>query len=92
MWLPRGDKAWHPRCFKCAEYKELLVDLIYFASDQQKVYCGRHHGELNIKRCSGCDEVCPRSVQSYVCSPPKGITIEITRSSGLSQIHPSMVQ
>ena len=52
------DKAWHPRCFKCTVCKELLADLIYFASDQQTVYCGRHHGELSVKRCAGCDEVC----------------------------------
>eukprot|EP00731_Ephydatia_muelleri_P032074 Em0023g581a len=51
------DKVWHPRCFKCAECKELLADLIYFASDQQAVYCGRHHGELYVKRCAGCDEL-----------------------------------
>lgn len=52
-----SDKAWHPRCFKCAKCKELLADLIYFTSDQQSVHCGRHYGELNIKRCAGCDEL-----------------------------------
>ena len=37
---------------------ELLVDLLYFHSPEQgHVYCGRHHGELIVPRCFGCDEV-----------------------------------
>ena len=51
-------KAWHPQCFKCAECRELLVDLIYFYSpENERVYCGRHHAELSYVRCAGCDEV-----------------------------------
>ena len=69
------DKTWHPRCFKCAECRELLVDLTYFTNDQQTVYCGRHHGELNIKRCAGCDEVGVQAEykEPCVCSSPVGI-------------------
>ena len=34
------------------------MDLLYFLhSEDQKIYCGRHHGEKMIPRCAGCDEV-----------------------------------
>lgn len=35
----------------------MLVDLIYFYKDD-KIYCGRHYGELTRVRCAACDEVC----------------------------------
>ena len=45
-----------PRCTSC---HEVLVDLIYYYSpEQENIFCGRHHGELIIPRCAGCDEVC----------------------------------
>ena len=43
---------------RCATCMEMLVDLLYFHSAEQgDVYCGRHHGELTVPRCTGCDEV-----------------------------------
>lgn len=34
------------------------MDLIHYHSpDHEGVYCGRHHLELLIPRCAGCDEV-----------------------------------
>ena len=45
-----------PRCATC---KELLVDLLYcYDPDKNRIYCGRHHGDLLVPRCAGCDEVC----------------------------------
>jgi len=50
--------AWHPQCFKCTQCKKLLVDLVYFFSEQkQSIYCGRHQAELLIPRCAACDQV-----------------------------------
>ena len=52
------NQCWHPNCFYCKTCQELLVDLIYFYnSNDQKLYCGRHHAELLKPRCSACDEV-----------------------------------
>ena len=43
------------RCNKC---HELLVDLVHYLSpDHEGLYCGRHHLELLVPRCAGCDEV-----------------------------------
>ena len=34
------------------------MDLIYYYSPETtNVFCGRHHGDLLIRRCYGCDEV-----------------------------------
>ena len=49
-------KCWHPRCFKCDQCGELLVDLINFHQNG-KVYCGRHYSEIVKPRCAGCEEV-----------------------------------
>ncbi|KAI6659897.1 prickle/testin-like protein [Oopsacas minuta] len=46
----------HPHCFICNICKELLVDLIYFISNN-KLYCGRHHAETLKPRCAACDEL-----------------------------------
>ena len=59
--------AWHPQCFKCTKCQELLVDLVYFFSEQeQSIYCGRHQAELFFPRCAACDQV------SNVYSHPVG--------------------
>ncbi|KAM9854135.1 testin [Aulostomus maculatus] len=50
------DKMWHPACFVCCTCKELLVDMIYFWK-KGKLYCGRHYGDSEKPRCSGCDEL-----------------------------------
>ncbi|XP_057313445.1 testin-like isoform X2 [Hydractinia symbiolongicarpus] len=50
------DKCWHPGCFVCSTCTEMLVDLIYFYKDD-KIYCGRHYGELTRVRCAACDEL-----------------------------------
>lgn len=50
------DKLWHPACFVCCTCSELLVDMIYFWK-KGKMFCGRHYGESEKPRCSGCDEV-----------------------------------
>jgi len=50
-------KIWHPRCFKCHECKELLVDLLYYYKSG-KIYCARDYAKLtNIPRCAACDEL-----------------------------------
>ena len=51
-----SSNVWHPSCFKCCIDGELLVDMIYFCWDN-RLYCGRHHGELFKPRCYGCEEV-----------------------------------
>uniref|UniRef100_A0A8C9RWT4 Testin LIM domain protein n=2 Tax=Scleropages formosus TaxID=113540 RepID=A0A8C9RWT4_SCLFO len=50
------DSLWHPACFVCCVCSELLVDMIYFWKKGQP-YCGRHYGESEKPRCSGCDEL-----------------------------------
>ncbi|KAL4656794.1 testin [Arapaima gigas] len=50
------DKLWHPACFVCCTCAELLVDMIYFWK-KGKLYCGRHYGDSEKPRCSGCDEL-----------------------------------
>lgn len=65
--IPKGDMAvfterlgahhyYHPQCFKCAYDGENLVDMIYFAKNDQ-IYCGRHYHEQTKPRCFGCDEL-----------------------------------
>ncbi|XP_066920228.1 testin-like [Clytia hemisphaerica] len=51
-----SSNVWHPSCFKCCIDGELLVDMIYFCWDN-RLYCGRHHGELFKPRCHGCEEL-----------------------------------
>lgn len=52
------SQLYHPRCFICTVCHELLVDLIYFASnDNKQLYCGRHHAETIKPRCAACDEI-----------------------------------
>ncbi|ODM94475.1 Protein prickle [Orchesella cincta] len=51
------NQLYHPRCFICCVCHELLVDLIYFASNDNKLYCGRHHAETIKPRCAACDEI-----------------------------------
>ena len=47
-----------PTAIRCDTCQELLVDLIYFHSPEKNViYCGRHHGDSLVRRCTGCDEV-----------------------------------
>ena len=62
-------KFFHPHCFICSVCKELLVDLIYFISNN-KLYCGRHHAETLKPRCAACDELI--------------FTKEFTRAEGLN--------
>ncbi|CAI2352004.1 unnamed protein product [Caenorhabditis sp. 36 PRJEB53466] len=52
----RTGKRYHPACFRCQTCDALLVDLIYFAHENQ-IYCGRHHAEQIKPRCAKCDEV-----------------------------------
>ncbi|XP_068104464.1 prickle planar cell polarity protein 3 isoform X2 [Hyperolius riggenbachi] len=59
--------CWHPQCFTCTRCSELLCDLIYFYQEG-KVYCGRHHAELQRPRCSACDEV----IFSVECTEAEG--------------------
>ncbi|XP_005469761.1 LIM and cysteine-rich domains protein 1 [Oreochromis niloticus] len=47
---------WHPKCFVCSECSQMLVDLVYFWSNQ-KLFCGRHYCQRQWPRCSGCDEL-----------------------------------
>ena len=43
---------------RCNTCHELLVDLVHFQSPEHDgLYCGRHHVELLLPRCAGCDEV-----------------------------------
>ncbi|XP_031558868.1 testin-like isoform X2 [Actinia tenebrosa] len=50
------EAVYHPACFSCETCDELLVNLIYYRSDDE-VYCARHHAELTKQRCGGCDEL-----------------------------------
>ncbi|XP_064593818.1 prickle planar cell polarity protein 3 isoform X2 [Zonotrichia leucophrys gambelii] len=53
--------CWHPRCFRCQQCQQPLVDLIYFCpgdSGGARLLCGRHHGDSVRHRCPGCDESC----------------------------------
>ncbi|XP_057313279.1 testin-like [Hydractinia symbiolongicarpus] len=50
------DKAWHPACFKCISCSQKLIDEIYFCHEN-KIYCGRHYGEIFKARCKACDEL-----------------------------------
>ncbi|CAB3409671.1 unnamed protein product [Caenorhabditis bovis] len=52
----RTGHVYHPACFRCQECDALLVDLIYFSNDNQ-IYCGRHHAEQLKPRCAKCDEL-----------------------------------
>ncbi|KAF1757355.1 hypothetical protein GCK72_013810 [Caenorhabditis remanei] len=52
----RTQKRYHPACFRCQTCDVLLVDLIYFAHENQ-IFCGRHHAEQIKPRCAKCDEV-----------------------------------
>lgn len=48
---------WHPKCFKCFNCSELLVDLIYFHYDNE-IYCARDLAlKMEIPRCAACDEL-----------------------------------
>ena len=50
--------VWHPACFQCEECKEFIADFkYYFGQETDGIFCGRCHGELQVKRCFGCDEV-----------------------------------
>ncbi|XP_063039390.1 LOW QUALITY PROTEIN: prickle planar cell polarity protein 3-like [Melospiza melodia melodia] len=52
--------CWHPRCFRCQQCQQPLVDLIYFCpgdSGGARLLCGRHHGDSVRHRCPGCDEL-----------------------------------
>ncbi|KAM9326558.1 prickle planar cell polarity protein 3 [Gastrophryne carolinensis] len=59
--------CWHPQCFTCSHCTELLCDLIYFYQEG-RVYCGRHHAELQRPRCLACDEV----IFSVECTQAEG--------------------
>lgn len=51
------DATWHPKCFKCKKCSQLLVDLIYFHFNNE-IYCARDLAtQMDIPRCSGCDEL-----------------------------------
>lgn len=47
---------WHPSCFVCSVCGLLLVDLVYFWTEQ-RLFCGRHFCESQRPRCQGCDEL-----------------------------------
>lgn len=47
---------WHPSCFVCSVCGLLLVDLVYFWTNQ-RLFCGRHYCESQRPRCQGCDEL-----------------------------------
>lgn len=47
---------WHPSCFCCSVCGLLLVDLVYFWTNQT-LLCGRHYCESQRPRCQGCDEL-----------------------------------
>lgn len=47
---------YHPACFRCADCKELLVDLAYCVHDDM-LFCERHYAEQLKPRCAACDEV-----------------------------------
>ncbi|XP_043674578.1 nexilin isoform X1 [Vespula pensylvanica] len=47
---------YHPACFRCADCKELLVDLAYCVHEDM-IFCERHYAEQLKPRCSACDEV-----------------------------------
>ncbi|XP_065057760.1 four and a half LIM domains protein 2-like isoform X2 [Rhopilema esculentum] len=52
-----GEEAsWHPACFQCSKCNELLMNLIFFHSDDD-IFCGRHYAEISKPRCDACDEV-----------------------------------
>ncbi|XP_020280385.1 prickle-like protein 3 isoform X6 [Pseudomyrmex gracilis] len=46
----------HPACFRCADCKELLVDLAYCVHDDT-LFCERHYAEQLKPRCAACDEL-----------------------------------
>ncbi|KAL6260543.1 hypothetical protein P5V15_008065 [Pogonomyrmex californicus] len=46
---------YHPACFRCADCKELLVDLAYCVHDDT-LFCERHYAEQLKPRCAACDE------------------------------------
>lgn len=50
------DALWHPACFVCSICGLLLVDLVYFWTNQ-RLFCGRHYCESQRPRCHGCDEL-----------------------------------
>lgn len=70
------NTCWHPACFVCCVCKELLVDLIYFYRDG-KLYCGRHHAETLKPRCSACDEVSHKRLNTHT---DNNILIRLTES------------
>ncbi|XP_018349456.1 PREDICTED: zinc finger protein 850 isoform X4 [Trachymyrmex septentrionalis] len=47
---------YHPTCFRCADCKELLVDLAYCVHDDM-LFCERHYAEQLKPRCAACDEL-----------------------------------
>ncbi|XP_076281327.1 four and a half LIM domains protein limpet isoform X4 [Lasioglossum baleicum] len=47
---------YHPACFRCADCKELLVDLAYCVHDDT-LFCERHYAEQLKPRCAACDEL-----------------------------------
>ncbi|XP_035742502.1 four and a half LIM domains protein 2-like isoform X8 [Vespa mandarinia] len=47
---------YHPVCFRCADCKELLVDLAYCLHEDM-IFCERHYAEQLKPRCSACDEL-----------------------------------
>ncbi|XP_014235312.1 prickle planar cell polarity protein 3-A isoform X3 [Trichogramma pretiosum] len=49
-------QLYHPKCFKCIQCKELLVDLAYCVHDDG-LYCERHYAEQLKPRCAACDEL-----------------------------------
>ncbi|XP_076630715.1 four and a half LIM domains protein limpet isoform X2 [Colletes latitarsis] len=50
------DLLYHPRCFRCSECKELLVDLAYCVH-YDTLFCERHYAEQLKPRCAACDEL-----------------------------------
>ncbi|GMR48882.1 hypothetical protein PMAYCL1PPCAC_19077 [Pristionchus mayeri] len=56
VWAERVRAWYHPACFVCHSCRELLVDLVYFKYNSS-IYCGRHHAEELIPRCTRCDEL-----------------------------------
>ncbi|EZA61018.1 Prickle-like protein [Ooceraea biroi] len=64
---------YHPACFRCADCKELLVDLAYCVHDET-LFCERHYAEQLKPRCAACDEAASRARVPYIISSERFIT------------------
>ena len=73
---------------RCNTCHELLVDLVHYHSPEHDgLYCGRHHVELLVPRCAGCDEVKTVTMAVHINLVPFCIMFATKNNVGCFFVH-----